>query len=142
MKTTIYSVLAAAAVVCAASNASAINACSNVDVSVKNHHPSNDPVKVVYMKYQVNGAGSWYKEDLADKVPNSGNTVSWSNQDLQNLPEGSGAKFRVYYKRQLTSGVIPTYGDTYYVDFDRTGSSCTDGRSYTFDITTTGTKGE
>lgn len=142
MKTSTLSVLVVSAILSVAGSAAAINKCSNVDVSATNSHPSGDPVKVVYIKYQVNGAGTWYKEDLADKVPNSGNSVSWSNQDLQNLTEGSGAKFRVYFKRQLTSGTIPSYGDTHFQEYDRLNVGCTDGRSYAFTINTTGTAGE
>ncbi|MEZ4294698.1 MAG: hypothetical protein R3B70_06955 [Polyangiaceae bacterium] len=142
MKASILSVVAALSILGVAGTAAAINKCANVDIKATNKHPSGDPVKVLYVKYQVNGAGSWYKEDFSDKVPNNGNTVSWSNQDLQNLPEGSGANFRVYFKRQLTSGTIPKYDDTHFQEFTRTGSTCTDGRSYSFTIDSVGTKGE
>jgi len=141
MKPSIAILVVAAA--CFASNAAAINPCSDVDVAVSNNHPSKDPIKIVYLKYQVNGGGSWYKEDLADKTPNNGNSSSWADQDLQDMPEGSGGKFRVHFKRQLTSGLVPTYGDTYYLELDRDGANkCTDGRLYTFDINASGTKGE
>jgi hypothetical protein len=131
----------AAALAGAPGEAQAINPCSNVDITVDNEHPSGDPIKIVYLKYQVNGAGSFYTEGLDDKTPNNGNQVSWSNQDLGDANEGSGLVFRVYFKRQLTSGFIPTYDDTRYQEFERLANGCTDGRSYFFTVDETGILG-
>jgi hypothetical protein len=134
--------VAVLAVTAAPKDAYAINSCSKVDIYIKNSHPSGDPIKIVYIKYQVNGAGSWYKEGLANKVPNSGNTASWADQDLGSFNEGSAGKFRVYFQRQLTAGLIPTYDDTHYVELDKMSETCTDGRDYHFNVQETGTKGE
>jgi hypothetical protein len=137
----VLSVAALGSLFFGAPSASAFNPCSNVDITVNNEHPSGNPVKILSLEYQDNGAGSWYTEGLADKVPNHGDSAFWSNQDLGDLPEGSGALFRVCFKEQLTGGLFPTYGSTHFLQYDRTGSSCTDGRSYTFTIDANGTLG-
>ena len=125
----------------APNEAAALNPCSNVDISVTNNHPSHNAIRITYIKYQVNGAGSWYKEGLNNTVPNYGVTATWNNQDLGSFPEGSNAKFRVYFEEQLSGGLFPTYGAMHYQEFDRTGQTCNDGRSYSFTVNSTGTQG-
>ncbi len=125
--------------------------CLNVDISVTNEHPSGDPIKVLYVRYARlafdYGAGAWvtnwYKEGLDDKVPNQNATVTWHNQDLQGMWD-LATSWRVYFKRQLTGGVFPTYGDTLYQEFDRTGHACDSDAddSYTFVVNQSGTPGE
>jgi hypothetical protein len=137
----VLSVAALGSIFFAAPSASAINPCSNVDITVDNEHPSGNPVKILCLKYEVNGAGSWYTEGLDNKVPNSGVSAVWSNQDLQDLPEGSGARFRVLFQEQLSGGLFPSFGPIQHLEYDRTGSSCTDGRSYTFTIDANGIPG-
>lgn len=119
----------------------ALNPCNNVDISVTNNHPSKNPIRISYIKYQVNGAGSWYKEGFTNSVPNYGVTAKWSNQDLGSFPEGSNAKFRVYFEEQLSGGTFPRYDSMHYQEFDRTGQACKDGRSYTFTVDSAGTPG-
>jgi hypothetical protein len=134
----IFAGLIIASALVATSQASALNACKQVDVEVINNHASGNAIKVKYIKYKV--GNTWYKEDVSDKVPTAGNRASWSNQNLQNLPEGSGTTFRVYFQEQTKGGAVPQYSSTRYIEYVR-NDACNDGRDYTFNINQAGTVG-
>lgn len=125
---------AAGSVIVTPRDAYAINTCKKVDIKITNSHSSKLPIKILRVEYQVNGSGSWYKEDLANSVLNQGVQGTWQNQKLQNLPEGSAAKFRVIYKVKLTDGVIPKFSEARHQEFDRLNDRCGDGQSYKFTV--------
>ncbi len=113
--------------------------CSDIDISVTNRHPSGDPIKVLYVEYWTDWSPvaewHWETEGLDNKVLNPSVTVTWNNQTLEAMYDGEvGTYWRVYYKRQLTGGLFPSYGDTHYQQFERFDHPCEDGDSYSFTV--------
>ncbi|MCA9592897.1 MAG: hypothetical protein KC776_06285 [Myxococcales bacterium] len=117
----------------AATPAAAGQSCNKVDVEVINNASSGVSIKVTKLSYAVGASSSTYHtEGLTNKVlSRNGGRADWSNQNFQNAPEGSPLKFRIYYKLDTGRG----WGSERFQEFDRTGSTCTDNRDYTFNIT-------
>ena len=116
--------------------------CQDVTIKVENEHPSGNAIRILYIKYQKDGTGDFFEEGLNNAVPNVGVEAIWRNQTLQNAPENYGYVFRVYFQEQLSSGTFPTYDVTHYQEFSRLGSTCVDGRSYTFTVSDYGIIGK
>jgi hypothetical protein len=103
--------------------------CNGVEIKVIND--KTDQIKVTKISYQVDGKGTSHSEDLSDKeIGKNGGSHTWNNQNLQHAPAGSKLTFKVFFKNDKAGG----WGNEVSQEFDRLGSSCTDGRDYSFTI--------
>ena len=101
--------------------------CNNVDITVKNE--KGDQIKVTKIGYQIDGNGTLHTEGLDNKeIGKNGGSKTWNNQNLQHAPEGAKLTFKIYFKNDKVGG----WGSEVSQSFDRLGTSCTDGRAYTF----------